>query len=199
MTKNFPYNKLLIASNNLGKVKEIEALLAPYDVEIISITDIDIEEPEETGVTFAENARLKAEYYGKLMNLPALADDSGLSVEDLDNYPGVYSARIAGPNKDFNLAFDDIKNRLADKKLDSSPAFFTCSLAIWYPDGRMEDFEGVIDGLISFPPSIVEGYGYNPIFTPSGYNQRFSEIGQAEKNKISHRALAFKKFIEHCF
>ena len=199
MTKKFPYDKLLIATNNPGKVKEITEILAPYDVKIISITDIDVEEPEETGVTFAENARLKAEYYGKFMNLPALADDSGLSIVELDNYPGVYTANLAGPEKDYDRAFNEIQTKLAAKNLKSSPAFFTCSLAIRYPDGNMEGFEGRVDGIISFPPSEEKGFAYDPVFTPNGYNQRFSEMTPDQKNKISHRGRAFEKFIEHYF
>ncbi len=199
MTKKFPYDKLLIASNNPSKITEITKILAPYDVKIISITDIDVEEPEETGVTFAENAKIKAEYYGKFMNLPALADDSGLSIIELDNYPGVYTANLAGPEKDFDRAFNEIQTKLATKNLKSSPAFFTCSLAIRYPDGNIEGFEGRVDGVISFPPSEEKGFAYDPIFTPNGYNQRFSEMNPDQKNKISHRGRAFEKFIQHCF
>lgn len=199
MSSNFPYDKLLIASNNPGKIREIKALLDPYNIEIISINDLDVEEPEETEETFIENSRLKAEYYGKLLNLPALADDSGISIESLDGFPGVYSARVAGPDKDFNIAFDKIEKMLAEKDLKTSAAFFTCALSLWHPDGRMEDFEGRIDGVVSFPASGTHGFGYDPIFTLNGYNKKFSEMDPEEKNKLSHRFLAFKKFVEHCF
>ncbi|MCT4634961.1 MAG: RdgB/HAM1 family non-canonical purine NTP pyrophosphatase [Rickettsiales bacterium] len=199
MSSKFPYDKLLIASNNPGKVREIKSLLDPYGIEIFSITDFDVEEPEETEATFIGNARLKAAYYGKRLSLPALADDSGISIEELGGFPGVYSARIAGPDKDFTIAFDKIEKMLAEKDLKTSPAFFTCALSLWHPDGIIEDFEGRIDGIVSFPAIGMHGFGYDPIFTLNGYNKRLSEMAPEEKNKLSHRSLAFKKFIEHCF
>lgn len=199
MNKTFKYNSLLIATNNPGKAKEISELLEPYNIKVVSLIDKEIVEPEETGITFAQNARLKAEYYGKLFNLPALADDSGLSVTKLDNYPGVYSARIAGENKDFNVAFKDIEEKLKQKGFESSPAFFSCVLSLWFPDGTIEDFEGIVDGIVSFPPSYKNGFGYDPIFTPDGYDKRFSEFDPQEKNTISHRGRAFNKFIDYYF
>lgn len=191
-------NKLVIASNNPGKVREIIELLSPYNIETISLIDQNIEEPEETGLTFADNAKLKAEYYGKLFNLPALADDSGICIEALGGYPGVISARIAGPNKDFYSAFNLIEQKLLDKNLKSSPAHFISSLSIWYPNGDIFDFEGRIDGEISFPARGNNNqFGYNPIFVPNGYDKTFSEMSLDEKNHISHRKLAFDKFIKH--
>lgn len=199
MNRKFTEKKLLIASNNPGKVKEISSLLISYDIEIFSVTDFDIEEPEETGLTFADNSMLKAEYYSKNLNLPALADDSGLCIEALDGYPGVYSARVVGPDKDYKKAYDSLRDKLLEKGLNSSPAHFICSLALCSTDGTMQEFEGRIDGVISFPPLGDKGFGFDPIFTPNGYDKRFAQMDTDLKNKISHRALAFKKFIETCF
>lgn len=193
--KKFKYNKILIASNNQGKVKEIALLLSPYNIEVVSVTDFNIEEPEETGVTFADNARLKAEYYGKLLNLPALADDSGLSIEALDGFPGVYTARLVSKGETYEDAFIKVKEKLLLKKLDSSKAYFTCSLALWYPDGSLLDFEGRVDGIVSFPPRGDKGFAFDPVFTPNGYNQTFGEMNPNEKEKISHRSIAFKKLV----
>ena len=197
--KKFSYNKLLIASNNPGKVKEISLLLSPYNIEIVSVADFNIEEPEETEVTFSGNARLKAEYYGKLLNLPALADDSGLSIEALDGFPGVYTARLVGKGETYKDAFRKVKEKLLLKNLESSAAYFTCSLAVWYPDNSLVDFEGRVDGVVSFPPRGEHGFAFDPVFTPNGYNQTFGEMTQVEKEKISHRSIAFKKLVSSLF
>jgi XTP/dITP diphosphohydrolase len=199
MARKFTENKLLIASNNPGKVKEIKDLLAPYNIEILSVSDLNVEEPEETGLTFVDNARLKAEYYGKIKNMPALADDSGLSIEALDGFPGVYSARFAGPDRNFYSAFDMIEKKLQDINLSTSKAFFTCALALWWPDGHFETFEGTLNGNLSFPPSGKLGFGYAPIFIPKGHNVTFANFQDEEKNKISHRAEAFNQMIKACF
>lgn len=199
MNRKFDSSKLLLASNNPGKVNEIKLLLSPFNIEIISITDLNVEEPEETGLTFIDNAKLKAEYYGKICNIPALADDSGISIEALDGFPGIYSARIAGPNKQFNQAFDLIKQKLIEKNLVTSPAHFTCALTLWWPDGHFEIFEEHLNGSISFPAAGKHGFGYAPIFTPNGYDKTFAQIEDDEKNKISHRAKAFNKLVKNCF
>jgi XTP/dITP diphosphohydrolase len=200
MSRKFNEKQLLIASNNPGKVKEISELFAPYNIETISLTHLDIEEPEETGLTFVDNAKLKAAYYGKLLNLPALADDSGLTIDALDGFPGVYSARFAGPDSDFSKAFTMIEQKLLKKELQSSSASFICSLALWWPDDHFEVFSGIIDGNISFPPVKGEhGFGYAPIFTAKGHNKKFSQISNEEKNLISHRAKAFNQLITTCF
>jgi XTP/dITP diphosphohydrolase len=199
MNKKFIGKKLVIASNNPGKVKEISALLVPYAIEVISVADFNIKEPDETGLTFVENAKLKAEYYGKILNLPALADDSGICIEALEGFPGVYSARVAGPDKDFDKAFNEIEAKLLAQNLTSSPAYFICSLALWTPSGDIQDFEGRVDGIVSFPATGEQGFGYDPIFTPRDYNQRFAQMDPELKNTISHRSLAFKTFIETCF
>lgn len=199
MDRKFTEKKLLIASNNPGKVKEIKSLLKPYDIEIFSVTNFDIEEPEETGLSFFENSELKAKYYSKSLNLPALADDSGLCIEALDGYPGIYSARVVGPDKDYNKAYDVIRDKLLKKGLSSSPAHFICSLVLCSSNGEIQEFEGRIDGIISFPALGDKGFGFDPIFTPNGYDKRFAQMDPELKSKISHRALAFKKFIDTCF
>lgn len=199
MNRKFNSQKLLIASNNPGKVNEIKFLLSPFNIEIISITDIDIQEPEETGLTFIDNAKIKAEYYGEKYNIPALADDSGISIEALDGFPGIYSARLAGPDKQYNQAFELIEKKLLEKNLQTSPAHFTCALVLRWPDGHFEIFEEYLNGKISFPATGKHGFGYAPIFIPDGYSKSFGQIEDEEKNKISHRAKAFNKLVKHCF
>lgn len=190
-------NKILIASNNPGKVTEIQALVKQYNIECISLIGKDIEEPEETGLTFLENAILKAKYYGEIFNLPALADDSGLCIDALDGFPGVISAKIAGPNKDYFSAFAIIKEKLNDINLESSSAHFICSLALWTPDELLVDFEGKLNGRISFPAKGINGFGYDSVFTADGYNKTLADLSSAEKNSISHRKIAFDKFIAY--
>ncbi len=197
--RKFIEKKLLLASNNPGKIREITDLLTPHDIKIISVTDLNIEEPEETGLTFIDNAKLKAEYYGQLQNIPALSDDSGLSIEALDGFPGIFSARFAGPNKSFVDAFKLIEQKLLDKNLTTSPAFFTCALALWWPDGHFEIFEEKLHGNLTFHASHEPGFGYNPIFIPNGYDKTMAQISHEEKNQMSHRAKAFNKMVQACF
>jgi len=191
--------KLLIASANPGKVYELSALFSPYGMDLVPVSDFKITEPEETGTSFMQNAILKAEYYGDATGLVALADDSGLCIDALDSFPGVYSARFAGPNRDFTTAFDMIEEKLKAKGFKESPASFICALALRWPDGHVEQFEGKITGKIAFPASQTKGFGYNQIFIPDGYAKSFADLGLIEKNKISHRALALKQLIDHCF
>lgn len=199
MYRKFKEQELLIASNNSGKILEITELLSPYNIKVFSTKDLQVEDPEETGSTFIENAKLKAEYYGKIKNIPALADDSGISIKELDNFPGIYSARIAGKSKNFYDAFDIVKQKLLEKGLHSSPAFFTCALALWWPDGHFETFEGEWHGNLTFPPRGSNGFGYDPIFIPEREIQTVAEMTKEEKNKVSHRAVAFNKLINACF
>lgn len=183
---------LVIASHNGGKVKEIGELLAPLSIKTISATDANIDEPEETGATFVANAELKARYSAEKSGKPALADDSGLVVPAIGGAPGIYSARWAGPNKDFSVAFARIQKELGDKPAD---AYFICVLSLCLPDGKCHSFEGRIDGKLTFPPRGDKGFGYDPIFIPQGYGVSFAEIDPLEKNRISHRARAFEKFL----
>jgi XTP/dITP diphosphohydrolase len=185
-------SSVVIASHNEGKVKEIAELIAPLGIRAISATEANIIEPEETGATFAENAALKAEHASTAKGMPALADDSGLVVPAIGGAPGIYSARWAGPNKDFSVAFARIQKELGDKTTD---AHFICVLALSIPGTGTELFEGRIDGKLTFPPRGEKGFGYDPIFIPDGYDITFAEINPAEKNRISHRARAFQKFL----
>jgi XTP/dITP diphosphohydrolase len=186
--------KLVIASHNEGKVKEFHELLAPLGIEVVSAGKLSVTEPEETGTTFAANAELKAVNCLKESGLPSLSDDSGLGVEALNGAPGIYSARWAGPNKDFTLAFERIKSELGTKPKD---AYFICDLCLALPGGEIRHFEGRIDGKLTFPPKGAYGFGYDPIFIPNGYDITFGEFDPAKKNKISHRALAFSQFLEY--
>ena len=206
MIRKFKEDSLLIASGNQGKVKEIKALLAHLPINIVSTKDFDLEEPEETGKTFIENAVLKAKYYGENTGLPALADDSGLAVDLLDGAPGIYSARWAGESKDFTLAFSRIQQEIKEKQSTQSgdvlvelAAHFVCALSLWWPDGHTESVEGTVNGHLTFPPRGNLGFGYDSIFIAEGHNVTFAEMPPEEKHQISHRANAFKKLLAQCF
>lgn len=196
-----PFNSqaLVIASHNEGKVREIGELIAPLGIKVISAAQANITEPEETGDTFAENAALKAVHSSQSSGLPALADDSGLVIPAIDGAPGIYSARWAGPGKDFNVAFERIKKELALQApgLLTVNAYFISVLALSIPGKNIELFEGRIDGILTFPPRGDKGFGYDPIFIPEGYEQTFAEIAPEIKNRISHRAKAFEKFLAY--
>ena len=195
MSQPFHYPKLLIASTNQGKLRELKDMLRDYPVELISAAAYSITAPEETGTSFAENALLKARYYSNATNLPALADDSGLSVNGLGGMPGIYSARWA--EKGYAEAFARIQSELPPAP--TYPAQFICALCLYYPDGTSEQVEGTIRGNLTFPPRGEGGFGYDPIFIPEGYDRSFAEIGAAEKNAISHRADALRKLKAKCF
>ena len=190
----FAGHPLVIASHNAGKVKEIGALIAPLGIKVLSATEAGVDEPEETGDTFIANASLKSENACAISNLPSLADDSGLVVPAIGGAPGIYSARWAGPNKDFNTAFARIQSELGDK---STAAYFVCVLALSLPNQSTEIFEGRIHGTLTFPPRGQKGFGYDPIFIPEGHTQTFAEIDPDLKNNISHRAKAFALFLSH--
>ena len=184
---------LAVASHNPGKVREITEMLAPYPVTAIGAATIHLAEPEETGSSFAENAMLKAREAAKASHLPALADDSGLCVAVLNGAPGIYSARWAGPSKDFRLAM-----RRVETELNGNPdrrAYFVCVLALAMPDGETETFEGRVYGALTFPPRGERGFGYDPIFIAEGHRFTFGEMDPAAKEAISHRARAFEKFV----
>lgn len=194
------FKKLVIASHNKGKVKEIGELLAPLGLSVISAGEMGVDEPEETGLTFAENAILKAKNTAEKTGLPALADDSGLAITALDGAPGIYSARWAGDDKNFDIAFARIQKELSDKNIpiiSSVPAYFICALCLALPSDETQIFEGRIDGTLSFPPRGEHGFGYDPIFIPDGYNITFAEMDSAKKHSMSHRARAFEKFLQY--
>lgn len=197
MSKKFDYEKLVIATHNKGKLREIKELLAPYKVDVLSACELDLDEPEETGKTFEENALIKARYVCEKTNLPALADDSGLCVDALDGQPGIYSARWAGENKDFNIAMDKIIKLLENK--EDKNAHFACALAICFPDNTHECFVGKVFGEITDKQYGKKGFGYDPIFKPKGYDVTFGQFEEEKKQKISHRANAFNLLIKNCF
>lgn len=185
---------LVIASHNAGKVSEIGALIQPLGISVLSATQASVDEPEETGDTFIANATLKSEHACEISGLPSLADDSGLVIPAIGGAPGIYSARWAGPHKDFNAAFARIRQELGDKPTD---AYFVCVLALSIPGQPTQVFEGRVHGHIIFPPRGTKGFGYDPIFMATGHDQTFGEIEPALKNSISHRAQAFSLFLSH--
>jgi XTP/dITP diphosphohydrolase len=189
--------KLVIASHNEGKVREIEALLGPYGIEPISAKSLDLPEPEETGTTFVANAELKALQAADLSGLPALADDSGLCVEALNGDPGIFSARWAGPGKDFGLAMKLVEDKLAAAGPETvRDAHFVCALALAWPDGHVEWFEGRVDGQLVWPPRGEHGFGYDPMFLPDGHDRTFGEMSHDEKTPLTHRAAAFRQLVD---
>ncbi len=197
MARRFDDAKLVIASHNAGKVREIADLLNGREIAVVSAADLGLAEPEETGETFTDNARLKALAAAEASGLPALADDSGLCVVALDGAPGIYSARWAGPNRDFGHAMDRIKVALDDNP--DREAYFVCVLALAWPDGHCETFEGRVYGALTFPPRGDKGFGYDPIFEPVGEDRTFAEMDPAEKHQMSHRAQAFDLLLAACF
>ena len=200
MTRKFNRSeKLVIASHNQGKVREIRALLAPLHIEVIGASELGLEEPEETGQTFIENAELKASLAAKTSNLPALSDDSGFAVAALGGAPGIYSARWAGADKNFSNAMERVSTALLASGSSSRTCEFICALALAWPDGYCESFEGRISGEVVWPPRGDRGFGYDPIFTPLGHSQTFGEMDPAEKHAMSHRAIAFNQLLEACF
>lgn len=198
---------LVIATHNAGKLKEIAALLAPYGIECLSAGSLGLPEPEETGTTFVENALIKARAAAEAAQLPALADDSGLSVTALGGRPGVYTAdwaerqRFEGePGRDWYMAMGKVEGLLVAQgpNVDRS-AWFSCVLALAWPNGDTAVYEGRVDGTLTWPPRGALGFGYDPVFVPNGREQTFAEIDPAEKHKISHRADAFAKLVADQF
>jgi XTP/dITP diphosphohydrolase len=199
---------LVIATHNPGKLAEMRELLAPYKIDAISAGDMGLSEPDETGTTFRENARIKAEAATKASGLPAFADDSGLAVDALDGAPGIHSARWAGPDKNFRRAMENVEEKLG--KLGATEpkqrtAHFVSALCVAWPDGHIEEFEGQVDGTIVWPPRGDKGFGYDPIFLPDGHVRTFGEMPSEEKHGLppkgkglSHRARAFLKLAEAC-
>ena len=197
--RQFAERQLVIASHNAGKVREIAELLAPFGVEVTSAAALKLPEPEETGTTFLANAELKARAATIAAALPALADDSGLVVEALDGAPGIFSARWAGPTKDFAIAMKRVEDELQAKSRANRRAHFIPALALCWPDGHCESFEGRVDGALVWPPRGHKGFGYDPIFVPNGHALTFGEMEPAAKHAISHRADAFRQLTAACF
>ncbi len=200
----FTSDRLVVASHNAGKVREIRALLAPFGIEAVAAGDLGLPEPEETGTSFAENAAIKALAAARGSDLPALADDSGLCVPALDGAPGLHSARWAGPERDFTAAMARLREALrAAGHPDPDPefwrAYFTCALCLAWPDGHCEAFEGRVTGRLVWPPRGTRGFGYDPMFVADGEGETFGEMDPARKHALSHRARAFEKLINACF
>ncbi len=193
--------KLVLASHNPGKLREIAELLAPYGVDVVSAGALNLPEPDETETTFAGNARLKSVAAATASGLPALSDDSGLEVAALGGEPGIYSARWAGPAKDFAHAMRLVEEGL-QKAGATAPsdrrANFTAVLSLAWPDGTSQEFEGKVFGTLVWPPRGTRGFGYDPMFLPDGRNETFGEMEPEAKHAISHRAIAFAKFVEAC-
>lgn len=193
--------KVVIATHNAGKLKEMRELLAPYGIEAVSADELNLPEPDETGTTFAANATIKSKSAAELSGFPAFADDSGLCVEALGGDPGLYSARWAGPNKDFYAAMSRIETLLQERGAtapDARRAYFISALSIYWPDGHEEAIVGRVDGTLVWPPRGDAGFGYDPMFLPDGHTRTFGEMTAIEKHGLpplglglSHRARAF--------
>ncbi len=207
MARKLLPGRLVIASHNQGKVREIRDLLAPFGIEPVSAGELGLPEPKETGTTFAENALIKAQASAEASGLPALSDDSGLEVLALGGRPGVYTADWAErqwfegePGRDWYMAMGKVEGLLAEQGPDvDRSAAFVCTLALAWPDGHSEIFEGRVSGSLTWPPRGTLGFGYDPVFVPTGGTQTFAEIDPAEKHAISHRADAFQKLVAALF
>ena len=187
--------RLVVASHNEGKVREIAELFQPFGIETVPSVSLGIAEPEETGKSFAENAAIKALAAAKESGLLAVADDSGLEVQALGGDPGIHSARWAGEGEDFRLAMERVQRELDMVGVKEPRANFTCALAVATPEGKVQVFEGKVFGTLVWPPRGTRGFGYDPIFVPEGYAETFGEMDPWRKHAISHRALAFQKLI----
>jgi len=187
--------RLVIASHNAGKVREIGELLAPLGVEAVSAATLGLDEPEETELTFVGNAALKARAAAKASGLRALADDSGLEVFALRGAPGIYSARWAGPEKDFRFAMERVWRELQELGATDLSARFVCVLAIAEPGGGVRSFEGEARGRVVWPPRGEQGFGYDPMFVPEGHERTFGEMSPQEKLPLTHRARAFEQLL----
>lgn len=200
--------KLVIATHNPGKLAEMKELLAPHGIEVVSAGELDLPEPEETGNDFRSNAAIKAIAAAQATKLPAFADDSGIVVDALDGAPGIYSARWAGPSKDFVAAMAQIERLLQERGAttpDKRKAHFVSALCVAWPDGHLEEVDARVDGTLVWPPRGTSGFGYDPMFLPDGYNRTFGEMESIEKHGLpplglglSHRARAFVKLAEIC-
>ncbi len=203
MARRFVLPKLVVATHNRGKAGEFATMLSPFGVEIVSAGELGLPAPDETGTTFEDNATLKALAATKASGLPALADDSGLSVQALDHQPGVYSADWEGPTRDAMVAMRRIQDELANRGVPDTnaarAATFHCVLALAWPDEHLELFHGTCDGSIVWPPRGSGGHGYDPCFQPEGDTRTTAQMSDAEKNAISHRGRAFRMMVEACF
>ncbi len=196
MARRFTDPDLVIATHNPGKLREIAELLAPFGTRVLSAGELGLPEPIEDGDTFIANAEIKARASAEGSGKPALSDDSGLVVPALGGRPGIHSARWAGPDKDFGLAMRRAHEDVGDK---DRRAHFVSALALCWPDGHMETFEGTVHGTLAWPPRGTNGFGYDAMFQPDGHDITFGEFEPAAKHQISHRADAFRKLVAACF
>jgi XTP/dITP diphosphohydrolase len=200
--------RLVIATHNRGKLAEMRGLLAPYGIDATSVGELGLKEPEELGMTFRDNAHIKAQAAAKAAGLPAFADDSGVVVDTLDGAPGIHSARWAGPERDFRRAMQTIEEKLRERGAttpERRKAHFVSALCVAWPDGHVDEFEGRADGTLVWPPRGDQGFGYDPMFLPDGHTRTFGEMPSEEKHGLpprgrglSHRARAFLKLAEAC-
>jgi XTP/dITP diphosphohydrolase len=202
MTRRFAGGRLVIASHNTGKIREIGELLAPFGVEVVSARELGFEEPEETETTFEGNARIKAHAAAAASGLPALSDDSGIEVDALGGAPGVYTADWAetGNGRDFAMAMTRLWNELEAMAAPEPRACrFRCTLCLAWPDGHDEVFDGAVEGRVVWPMRGEQGFGFDPVFLPDGETETFGEMASARKHAMSHRARAFEKLVRACF
>lgn len=200
--RRFEGDKLVIASHNVGKLREIAELLRPFGVTVVSVSDLDLAEPEETESTFAGNARIKAHFAARNSGLPALSDDSGIQVDALDGAPGVYTADWAetGNGRDFAMAMTKVWTLLEEKNAPvPRTARFCCALCLAWPDGHDEVFDGTVEGQVVWPMRGTRGFGFDPVFLPDGESETFGEMDPEKKHAMSHRADAFAKLVAGCF
>jgi XTP/dITP diphosphohydrolase len=192
-------DRLIIASHNEGKVRELAELFAPFGIECVSAKSLGMPEPDETGATFSDNAKLKAEAAAKASGMVAIADDSGLEVAALGGAPGIHSARWGGEARDFGLAMQRVHQELETKGATAPRANFICALALASPKGSAQAFEGRVFGTLVWPPRGAKGFGYDPIFVPDGYNETFGEMERELKNQLSHRMRAFEHLMAETY
>lgn len=196
MARLFNEPELIIATHNPGKLREIAQLFEPFGVQVLSAGELGLPEPMEDGLTFIANAEVKARAAVEGSDKPAVSDDSGLVVPALGGDPGIYSARWAGPGKNFNVAMKRVQDELGNK---DRRAYFVAALALAWPDGHIEMFEGTVHGTLVWPPRGDLGFGYDPMFQPNGYDITFGEFEPSAKHAISHRADAFNQLVAACF
>jgi XTP/dITP diphosphohydrolase len=202
MSRKFEGDQILVATHNAGKLQEITEILAPFGVKVVGAAEMNLPEPEETEDTFVGNARIKAHAAAQATGLPALSDDSGITIDALDGAPGVYTADWAetGNGRDFMMAMTRANDEITAKGPDAPrSAQFRCTLVLAWPDGHDEIFEGIAPGNLVWPIRGKDGFGYDPMFVPEGHNVTFAEMDRWEKNKISHRGRAVQQFVAGCF
>ena len=189
--------KIVLATHNPGKVVEIKSLLEPFGTDVVAAGDLGLPEPIEDAPDFIGNAKIKALASATTSEMPALADDSGLCVNALGGEPGIYSARWAGPNKDFNIAMTRVADEMGDH--DDRSAYFVCALCLAWPDGHTEAFQGEVHGNLVWPARGDRGFGYDPMFIPTGFDITFGEMDPDKKHGMSHRHHAFVQLVDACF